>query len=112
MSNGSSTEYESGSSDRRVDAASERVPGGDGSSGAARALYYVRATTYLLAALVGLSVLVVGTIAVIAEAKGTWHWAIHLESTVSYMGIFIGALLVGLVPLLAVSLTARVVFDA
>ena len=112
MSNRNGTEYDSGSSERRVDAAGEHAPGDDGPSGAARALYYVRATTYLLAALVGLSVLVVGTIAVIAEVKGTWHWAIHLESTISYMGIFIGALLVGLVPLLAVSLTARVVFDA
>lgn len=99
-----------------VDAATERPgserDGADGSSAASRTLYYVRAATYLLAALVGLSVLVVGTIAVIAEVKGTWHWSIHLESTISYMGVFIGALLVGLVPLLAVSVTARVVFDA
>ncbi|WP_435062474.1 hypothetical protein [Halobaculum sp. EA56] len=77
----------------------------------AEALYWVRVGTYLLSSLLALSLLVVGTVAVIAEVKGTWHWAIHLESTISYMGILMGGLLVLLVPLLLVSLTARVVYD-
>jgi phosphoglycerol transferase MdoB-like AlkP superfamily enzyme len=63
------------------------------------ALYYLRAGVYTLTALLGLSLLVIGTIAVIAEAKGTWHWMIHLESTVRYMAVFISWLLVALVPL-------------
>ncbi|QZP38929.1 hypothetical protein [Halobaculum magnesiiphilum] len=77
----------------------------------ADALYWVRVGAYSLASLLALSLLTVGTVAIIAEIKGTWHWAIHLESTISYMGIFMGGLLALLVPLLAVSLTARVVFD-
>lgn len=77
----------------------------------ADALYWVRVGAYSLASLLALSLLTVGTVAIIAEIKGTWHWAIHLESTISYMGILMGGLLTLLVPLLAVSLTARVVFD-
>ena len=72
---------------------------------------YLRIAVYLLASLVGLSLLVVGTVAVIAELKGTWHWAIHLESTISYMGVLIGGMLALLVPLLLVSLGARLVYD-
>ena len=75
------------------------------------ALYWVRLGTYSLSFLVALSLLVVGTVAVIAEAKGTWHWAIHLESTISYMGVLIGGMLALLVPLLLVSLGARMVYD-
>ncbi|QLG64004.1 hypothetical protein HUG12_06490 [Halorarum salinum] len=75
-------------------------------------MYYVRVAEFVLAALVGLSVLAVGTVAVIAEVKGTWHWAIHLESTISYMGIFIGVQTAVLVPLVLTSLVARRAFDA
>lgn len=85
---------------------------GDDRGRIAGALRWVRIGTYTLASLLALSLLTVGTVAVIAEVKGTWHWAIHLESTISYMGILMGGLLALLVPLLAVSLTARVVFDA
>lgn len=53
---------------------------------------------YALTALLGLSLLATGTIAVIAQLKGTWHWMIHLESMISYMSLFVGGLLVVLVP--------------
>lgn len=67
----------------------------------------------VLAALLALALLVVGTIAVIAELKGTWHWAIHLESTISYVGVFVTWLLVLLVPgFLALVVGRRVVRDA
>lgn len=79
--------------------------------GRRRALHWVRVATYSLTALVALSLLTVGTVAVIAEVKGTWHWAIHLESTISYMAVFLGAQLALLAPLLAISLTARLVYD-
>jgi hypothetical protein len=72
-----------------------------------RALYYLHAMVYLLAALVALSLLLVGTVAVIAEIKGTWHWAIHLESTISYMGVFTSWLLTALVPLFALLVVGR-----
>lgn len=94
------------------EAATDTDADADGPPTGARALHYVRVSQYVIASLVAFSVLVVGTVAVIAEVKGTWHWSIHLESTISYMGVFIGALLVGLVPLVAVSLAARVVYDA
>ncbi|WP_199174958.1 hypothetical protein [Halegenticoccus soli] len=71
------------------------------------ALHYLRVTVYVLASLVGLSLLVIGTVAVIAEVKGTWHWAIHLQSTVSYMGAFIGAVLIVLVPSTAALFVGR-----
>lgn len=61
----------------------------------------LRLVVYTLAALLAFSLLVVGTIAVIAELKGTWHWAVHLESTVSYMGVVVAALVTALVPLTA-----------
>lgn len=77
-----------------------------------RALYYLRLVVYTLASLVFMSLLVVGTIAVIAEMKGTWHWSIHLQSTVSYMGIFVGALLVALLPLTALLFLGRWWYDA
>lgn len=62
------------------------------------ALGYLQAVVYVLTALIALSLLTVGTVAVIAEIKGTWHWAIHLESTISYLGLFISRLLLLLVP--------------
>ena len=71
------------------------------------ALYYVRVAVFSLAAVVGLSLLVIGTVAIIAEVKGTWHWMIHLESTVRYMTLFISWLLAALVPLTAVLLYGR-----
>lgn len=67
----------------------------------------------VLAVLLALSLLVVGTIAIIAELKGTWHWAIHLESTISYIGLFVTWVLVLLVPgFLALIVGRRVVRDA
>lgn len=67
----------------------------------------------VLAALLAMSLLVVGTIAVIAELKGTWHWAIHLESTISYIGLFVTWMLALLVPGFLVLLVGRrVVRDA
>lgn len=59
----------------------------------------LRLTVYSLAGLLGLSLLVIGSVAVIAELKGTWHWMIHLQSTVSYMVVFITGNLLLLVPL-------------
>lgn len=59
----------------------------------------LRLTVYSLAGLLGLSLLVIGSVAVIAELKGTWHWMIHLQSTVSYMAVFITGNLLLLVPL-------------
>jgi hypothetical protein len=44
---------------------------------------------------------------VIAELKGTWHWQIHLQTTVSYMGIFVSYLLALLVPLFLVMVVGR-----
>ena len=78
---------------------------------AATVLGYVRVAVYALTALLGLSLLVVGTVALIAEVKGTWHWAIHLESTISYMAVFVSRLLFVLVPLFAVLLVGRQVVD-
>lgn len=63
-----------------------------------RALVALRATVWTLAGLLALSLLAVGTVAVVAELKGTWHWMIHLESTVRYVGLFVQYLLVVLVP--------------
>ena len=74
---------------------------------AATLLGYVRVVVYSLTALLGLSLLVVGTVALIAEMKGTWHWAIHLESTISYMAVFVSRLLFVLVPLFVVLLVGR-----
>lgn len=73
---------------------------------------YLRVLVYSLTALLGLSLLTVGTIAVIAQLKGTWHWMIHLESTVSYMGLFIAANLAVLVPAFLLFLGARRWSDA
>lgn len=70
-------------------------------------LSYLRFAVYSLTGLLGLSLLAVGTVAIIHEIKGTWHWQIHLESMISYMAVFIGGLLVVLVPLFALLLAGR-----
>jgi len=74
---------------------------------AATALGYIRVAVYTLTALLGLSLLVVGTVAIIAELKGTWHWSIHLESTISLMALFVSRLLVVLIPLFAALVVGR-----
>lgn len=80
---------------------------------AAALLGYVRALVYTLVVVLGLSLLVVGTIALIAELKGSWHWAIHLESTISFIGLFVSRLLLVLVPLFLILVIGRqVVPDA
>lgn len=76
-----------------------------------RLLRYVRIAVYVLASLLGLSLLTVGTIAIIAEVKGTWHWSIHLQSTISYMGLFVSRLLLVLVPLFVVLVVGRQVVE-
>lgn len=78
---------------------------------AATLLGYLRSTVYVLAVLLALSLIAVGTIAIIAEVKGSWHWSIHLESTISYMGLFVSRLLVVLVPLFLVLVVGRRVID-
>ncbi|MFB6157136.1 MAG: hypothetical protein ABEJ34_04780 [Haloferacaceae archaeon] len=74
-------------------------------------LRYLHGLVYALAGLIVFSLLVVGTVGVITEIKGTWHWSIHLESTISYMGAFIGVLLVALVPAAVLLLVGRWVTD-
>ncbi|MCY4728949.1 hypothetical protein KY092_00080 [Natronomonas gomsonensis] len=75
--------------------------------GADRVLSYVRAAVYVVAALIGLSLLVVGTVAIIAGLKGTWHWSIHLESTIRYMSTLVSYLLTALVPLFGILVVGR-----
>lgn len=72
-----------------------------------RALDALRASVYALTALLGLSLLIIGTIAIIAEVKGTWHWSIHLDSTLSYVGLLVQYLLAALVPLFGLFVLAR-----
>lgn len=72
---------------------------------------HLRVLVAVLAGLLLLSLLVVGTVAVIAEIKGTWHWAIHLESTISYVGLFVSRLLVVLVPAFLALLVGRWVIE-
>jgi hypothetical protein len=72
-----------------------------------RALGYVRAAVYVVTALIALSLLLVGTVAVIAGLKGTWHWSIHLESTIRYMATLVQYLLALLVPLFGILLVGR-----
>lgn len=72
-----------------------------------RALGYVRLATYSLAAVLGISLLLVGTVGIIAELKGTWHWSIHFDSTISYMAVFVSAVLALLVPLFGTLLVGR-----
>lgn len=74
---------------------------------AARAAYALRVAVYTLGALLGISLLVIGSVAVVAELKGTWHWAIHLETTVAYMAVFVSYVLAALVPLMAALAVVR-----
>jgi hypothetical protein len=78
---------------------------------AAAVVGYLQTLVVVLAGLLALSLLVVGTVALIAEVKGTWHWAIHLESTISYVGLFVSRLLVVLVPAFVALLVGRRVVD-
>ncbi|WP_251342923.1 hypothetical protein [Haloplanus halophilus] len=82
-----------------------------GGSTPARALGYLRGVTYGLGTLLVLALLTVGTVGIIAEIKGTWHWAIHLESTISFMGVFVAGVLALLLPSAALLLIGRVVID-
>lgn len=68
---------------------------------------YLRILVYGLTTALGLALLAIGTVAIITELKGTWHWQIHLDSTVRYVGLFVHYLLLVLVPLFAVHLLAR-----
>lgn len=77
----------------------------------ASAVSYLQVVVAVLTALLALCLLVVGTVAVIAELKGTWHWAIHLESTISYVGLFVSRLLVVHVPLFLALVVGRWVVD-
>lgn len=72
-----------------------------------RVLGFLRGTVYALTILLGLSLLIIGTIAIIAELKGTWHWSIHFESTLSYVGLFVQYLLYMLIPLFSLFVVAR-----
>lgn len=70
-------------------------------------LHYIRITVYVLTTLLALSLLATGGIGIIAELKGTWHWWIHLESTIGYMSFFVSRLLFVLVPLFIVLVLGR-----
>ncbi|MFB6302830.1 MAG: hypothetical protein ABEH78_08225 [Haloferacaceae archaeon] len=74
---------------------------------AATLLGCLRVAIYALTALLGLSLLVVGTIAIISEIKGTWHWSVHLQSIISYGAVFVSRLLVVLVPLFVLFVVGR-----
>jgi hypothetical protein len=88
---------------------------GDDSDGSAvtlpRILGYLQGLTYLLGSLLVLALLAVGTVGIIAEIKGTWHWAIHLESTVSFIGVFVAGVLALLLPAAALLIIGRVIVD-
>ena len=92
-----------------ADAPSGRTEGDDtGASGRRGTLLYsLRVVVYSLGALVALALLTAGTVAVIAEVKGTWHWQIHLETTVAYTAVFVVYLLAALVPSTALLVLAR-----
>jgi pilus assembly protein TadC len=89
-----------------------RASAGEDRSWPARMLGYVRGVTYLLGSLLMLALLTVGTVGIIAEVKGTWHWAIHLESTISFVGAFVAAVLGLLLPSAAILLVGRWTVDA
>jgi hypothetical protein len=76
-----------------------------------RVLSTLETVVRVLAVVLALSLLVVGTVALIAELKGTWHWAIHLESTISYIGIFVTWVLALLVPGFVLLLVGRWMVD-
>jgi len=88
-----------------------KAAGESGPSTPARVLGYLQGATYLLGSLLVLALLAVGTVGIIAEIKGTWHWAIHLESTVSYIGVFVAGILLLLLPAAALLLIGRVIVD-
>jgi len=90
-----------------------RAAGGESDPGvpSARVLGYLRGTTYALGMLLVLALLAVGTVGIIAEIKGTWHWAIHLESTVSYLGVFVAGVLALLLPTAALLMLGRWALD-
>lgn len=77
------------------------VPSGE------RVLTGVNYLVYALAFLLAASLAVVGSVAIIAQLKGTWHWSIHLESTISYVGLFVWWVLAVLVPLSVVRFLGR-----
>lgn len=74
-------------------------------------LRYVRMAVYFLTGVLALSLLMVGTVGIIAELKGSWHWQVHLQSTVSYGGVFVTYLLALLVPLFVLLVVGRQVVD-
>jgi hypothetical protein len=84
--------------------------GPDDRSASRQPLDYLRGLTYALGGVLVLALLTVGTVGIIAEIKGTWHWAIHLESTISYMGVFVAAVLALLLPSAALLVVGRVVW--
>jgi hypothetical protein len=88
-----------------------RTSGSESDSGWERVLGYLRGTTYALGLLLVLALLAVGTVGIIAEIKGTWHWAIHLESTVSYLGVFVAGVLTLLIPAATLLVIGRWVLD-
>jgi hypothetical protein len=91
-----------------------RPPGGESDtppSTPARVLGYLQGTTYVLGSLLVLALLAVGTVGIIAEIKGTWHWAIHLESTVSYIGVFVAGILALLLPAATLLVIGRLMID-
>jgi hypothetical protein len=102
-------EAESGETEAVTAAGNESDP--DGTAPSVRVLGYLRGTTYALGTLLVLALLAVGTVGIIAEIKGTWHWAIHLESTVSYLGVFVAGVLALLLPAAALLVIARRVVD-
>lgn len=77
----------------------------------ARVLGYLQGATYVLGSLLALALLAVGTVGIIAEIKGTWHWAIHLESTVSYIGVFVAGVMTLLVPTAVLLIAGRWLVD-
>lgn len=76
-------------------------------------LRYVRLSVYTLTGVLATSLLVVGTVGLITVFKNSlqpgrnWHWGIHLESTISYMGLFMSRLLLVLVPLFCLLVVGR-----
>ncbi|WP_222844859.1 hypothetical protein [Haloplanus rubicundus] len=102
-------EAEPGETEAVTAAGSDADP--EGVAPAVRALAYLRGTTYALGTLLVLALLAVGTVGIIAEIKGTWHWAIHLESTVSYLGVFVAGVLALLLPAATLLVIARRVVD-
>ena len=97
------------SPDRHAHDSTERTTSDPTTAGAvgSAVMRYLRITVYSLTALLGLSLLLIGTNAILAELQGTWHWQIHLQSTVSYMGVFIGGLIAAIIPLFSLLLLGR-----